>query len=152
MGPLLEPPAPHLRGLALAFSGIIREVWKGYWNWNYTLQKKGRDMYGGAIGSSNEPGIHYLPCSCCFFSHWLITIRAATLIKLIITLREIEATHCILWCWHARVKSLLVIFAALWKNSGLNVFPFVWNSFMLIQDTFCNCSCYCYCYCCCCWC
>ena len=35
--------APALRGLAHAFSGIIREVWKGYWNWNYTLQKKGRD-------------------------------------------------------------------------------------------------------------
>jgi len=36
-------PAPQLRGLALAFSGIIREVWKDYWNWNYSLQKKGRD-------------------------------------------------------------------------------------------------------------
>ena len=35
--------APHLRGLALAFSGIIREVWKSYWNWNYIVQKKGRD-------------------------------------------------------------------------------------------------------------
>ena len=39
-----DPLAPHLRGLALTFSGIIREVWKGYWNWNYTLQKKGRDF------------------------------------------------------------------------------------------------------------
>ena len=36
-------PAPHLRGLQVAFSGIIREVCKGYWSWNYTLQKKGRD-------------------------------------------------------------------------------------------------------------
>ena len=36
-------PAQALRGLALAFSGIIREVCKGYWSWNYTLQKKGRD-------------------------------------------------------------------------------------------------------------
>ena len=35
--------APPLRGLALALSRIIREVCKGYWNWNYTLQKKGRD-------------------------------------------------------------------------------------------------------------
>ena len=34
---------PHLRGLALTFSGIIREVWKGYWNWNYTLQRRGKD-------------------------------------------------------------------------------------------------------------
>ena len=35
---------PALKGLALTFSGIIREVWKGYWNWNYSLQKKGRDF------------------------------------------------------------------------------------------------------------
>lgn len=34
---------PHLRGPGVAFPGILREVWKGYWNWNYTLQKKGRD-------------------------------------------------------------------------------------------------------------
>ena len=34
---------PHLRGSGVAFPGILREVWKGYWNWNYTLQKKGRD-------------------------------------------------------------------------------------------------------------
>ena len=38
-----NPVAPHLRGLALAFSGIIREVCKGYWSWNYILQKEGRD-------------------------------------------------------------------------------------------------------------
>ena len=40
-----EPLAQALRGLALTFSGIIREVWKGYWNWNYTLQRRGRDIY-----------------------------------------------------------------------------------------------------------
>jgi len=33
----------HLRGSGDAFPGIKREVCKGYWNWNYTLQKKGRD-------------------------------------------------------------------------------------------------------------
>ena len=37
---------PALRGSGVAFSGIIREVCKGYWNWNYTLQKKGRDLEG----------------------------------------------------------------------------------------------------------
>ena len=36
-------PLPPLRGLALPQIRIIREVCKGYWNWNYTLQKKGRD-------------------------------------------------------------------------------------------------------------
>ena len=35
--------APALKGLALTFSGIIREVWKSYWSWNYTLQRKGKD-------------------------------------------------------------------------------------------------------------
>ena len=44
MGPLLEPPPLALRGPGVAFPGILREVWKGYWNWNYTLQKKGRDL------------------------------------------------------------------------------------------------------------
>ena len=39
-----DPLAPHLRGPGVAFPGILREVWKGYWNWNYTLQKKGRDV------------------------------------------------------------------------------------------------------------
>ena len=38
-----DPLAPALRGPQPAFPGILREVWKGYWNWNYTLQKKGRD-------------------------------------------------------------------------------------------------------------
>ena len=44
MGPLLlEPrPAASQRGPQPAFSGIIRKVCKGYWNWTYTLQKKGR--------------------------------------------------------------------------------------------------------------
>ena len=32
-----------LRGPGVAFSGNKREWWKGYWSWNYTLQKKGRD-------------------------------------------------------------------------------------------------------------
>ena len=39
-----EPLAPALRGLALTFSGIMREGWKGYWNWNYILQRRGRDL------------------------------------------------------------------------------------------------------------
>jgi hypothetical protein len=39
-----DPLAPALRGPGVAFPGILREVWKGYWNWNYTLQKKGRDI------------------------------------------------------------------------------------------------------------
>ena len=34
---------PPLRGSGVAFPGIVWEVCKGYWNWNYTLQKKGRD-------------------------------------------------------------------------------------------------------------
>ena len=38
---------PHLRGPGVAFPGILREVWKGYWNWNYILQKKGRDTTPG---------------------------------------------------------------------------------------------------------
>ena len=56
-------PAPQLRGLALAFSGIIREVWKGYWNWNYSLQKKGRDYLnppspvGAPRGSLGRPEV-----------------------------------------------------------------------------------------------
>ena len=37
--------APALRGSGVAFPGILREVWKGYWNWNYTLQGKGRDIH-----------------------------------------------------------------------------------------------------------
>ena len=40
-----DPLAPHLRGPRVAFPGILRGVWKGYWNWNYTLQKKGRDIH-----------------------------------------------------------------------------------------------------------
>ena len=34
---------PALRGPGVAFSGVIREVWKSYWSLNYILQKKGRD-------------------------------------------------------------------------------------------------------------
>jgi hypothetical protein len=41
---LWNPPPPALRGPGVAFPGILREVWKGYWNWNYTLQKKGMDF------------------------------------------------------------------------------------------------------------
>ena len=36
-------PAPHLRGPTLGQIRIIRGVCKSYWNWNYTLQKKGSD-------------------------------------------------------------------------------------------------------------
>ena len=36
-------PLPHLRGPALPQIRIIRGVCKSYWNWNYTLQKKGSD-------------------------------------------------------------------------------------------------------------
>ena len=34
---------PPLRESGVAFPGIVWEVCKGYWNWNYILQKKGRD-------------------------------------------------------------------------------------------------------------
>ena len=48
---------PPLRESGVAFPGIVWEVCKGYWNWNYILQKKGRDIYiyiymtGGLEGS-----------------------------------------------------------------------------------------------------
>ena len=35
---------PALRGPQPAYSGFKREVWNGYWNWNYTLQRRGRDF------------------------------------------------------------------------------------------------------------
>ena len=38
-----NPVLPHLRGPTLPQIGIIRGVCKSYWNWNYTLQKKGSD-------------------------------------------------------------------------------------------------------------
>jgi hypothetical protein len=46
--------APALRGSGVAFPGILREVWKGYWNWNYTLQKTGRDLEPALPGSINK--------------------------------------------------------------------------------------------------
>ena len=58
MGPLLEPRPSGSQGLALAFSGIIREVWKSYWSGNYILQKKGRDTahHGQDSGTQGTQG------------------------------------------------------------------------------------------------
>ena len=47
--------APPLRGPGVAFSGIIREVCKGYWDWNYTLQKNGRDIKKALKDSYRHP-------------------------------------------------------------------------------------------------
>ena len=44
----------HLRGPGGAVPGILREVWKGYWNWNYTLQNKGRDLLSFLQGTGPE--------------------------------------------------------------------------------------------------
>ena len=55
---------PHLRGPRVAFSGIIREVCKGYRNWNYiyTLQKKGKDFlcFHGGLYPPGAPGFFIL--------------------------------------------------------------------------------------------
>ena len=36
-----DPLPPALRGPGVAFPGILREVWKGYWNCNYTRKEEG---------------------------------------------------------------------------------------------------------------
>ena len=55
---------PRLKGPGVAFSGIIREVWKSYWSWNYTLQNTGRDSPFPAREKAvhrrgNSPSLHY---------------------------------------------------------------------------------------------
>ena len=40
-----NPLAPPLRGPEVAFLQIKRECCKSYCDWNYTRQKKGRDIY-----------------------------------------------------------------------------------------------------------
>ena len=40
-----NPLPPHLRGRGVAFLRIKRECCKSYCDWNYTRQKKGRDIY-----------------------------------------------------------------------------------------------------------
>jgi hypothetical protein len=47
---------PALRGPGFAFSGIIREVCKAYWHWNYTLRKKG-GIPAMPLGSNHTPCI-----------------------------------------------------------------------------------------------